>query len=787
MTTEDLYTRPLLPQSTRELVADAEKPIVALERRHPGLQLDKLSTVGNMEAQKVALVKASQTLRDEPLLRSLLARRRTALDALGAQRLPMTTRGSLTLHLSRSGALENAGIALHPVYGFVYLPGSGIKGLVRAWAETVWAAAQPDKEAAWHRIEEAFGWSPQSENHKFPQPKKGLPGWRPREIQPQPGAAAGRLVFHDSWPLCWPRLILDVVNNHHRDYYDGEDDPGDWEEPNLIYFLAVGGNEQFEFAISDRKPEGDGLLDLACGWLRDALATEGAGAKTAAGYGRFKPDAGEAPAVPSPDFTKADFASARFDLKLVTPAFLAGASQKKNDCDLRPATLRGLLRWWWRTMHAAHLDRGMLKELETAVWGDAESGSPLGIAVDLAEDRAPVLYDHKDGFRPKPDFKRQHDLEDPPNRTTQGLFYASYGMDDGPKKGKHGMDDDPKKGKRWYRPAGACWSVTLTARTGQFNGVSLMPQQLLEQATAALWLLCCFGGVGSKGRKGFGSFEDIQGIASREQCQEFAQGFRETCRLSDRAGKRRSPALEGIKPLEVRTPWRDSWTALDQLGFTIQDFAQRYAHKEEKKALGLPRNIHGPRDRPMPHQNPATHKPPKKLSAKKGKRHAAPVLYHLARSDDGQLLIRVTAFPSHYLPDLGESQRMLSELLDFLDTELKRRVKSGLHIGQCRTGPQPSPQPPPGLPEAGQRVEAELLPEKTKKGGWKAKHLDSGISGPIHDNQNAPANAEAGQRVTLTVASANQKDIGFRWAEPQPPKKTPGRKGQRGPGGRGRR
>lgn len=199
MTHEDLYTKPLLPQATRKLV-DTEKPLVSLDRRHPGLQLDKLSAVGDgkMEAQKVALVKATKTLRDEPLFRSLLARRQAMLDALGAKRLPMITRGSLTLHLSRSGALENAGIALHPVYGFVYLPGSGLKGLARAWAETVWASAQPDKKDAWRQIEEACGWSPQSENHKFPQPKKGLPGWRPSEIKPQPGAAAGRLVFHDA-------------------------------------------------------------------------------------------------------------------------------------------------------------------------------------------------------------------------------------------------------------------------------------------------------------------------------------------------------------------------------------------------------------------------------------------------------------------------------------------------------------------------------------------------------------------------------------------------------------
>ena len=777
MTHEDLYTKPLLPQATRKLV-DTEKPLVSLDRRHPGLQLDKLSAVGDgkMEAQKVALVKATKTLRDEPLFRSLLARRQAMLDALGAKRLPMITRGSLTLHLSRSGALENAGIALHPVYGFVYLPGSGIKGLARAWAETVWASAQPDKEAAWRQIEEACGWSPQSENHKFPQPKKGLPGWRPSEIKPQPGAAAGRLVFHDAWPLRWPRLILDVINNHHAKYYADEDAPGDWEEPTLVYFLAVGGDKQFEFAISDRKPKDDGLLDLACGWLRDALTTEGAGAKTAAGYGRFKPAEGEAPAVPSPDFTKAGFASASFNLKLVTPAFLAGASQQQGDCDLRPATLRGLLRWWWRTMHAAHLDRSTLKKLETAVWGDAESGSPVRVAVDLAEDRVPVFYDDKDRFRPKPEFKHQHDLQDPPNKkTTQGLFYASYGM-----------ADDPNKENRWYRPAGSCWRVTLTARAGRFGDVSLRPQHLLDQATAALWLLCRFGGLGSKGRKGFGSFEDIRGIASLKQCQKFAQAFREACRLPDRAEETPSPALERIKRLELQTPWRDSWTALDQLGFGIQAFAQRYAHKEEKKALGLPRNIHGPRNSQMHHQDSATHKPPKRLSAKKGDRHAAPVLYHLARADAGQLLIRVTAFPAHSLPNLNESERMLSELLEFLGTELKRRVENGAGIGRREPRPQPANSRAELLPKASERVEAELLTEKTRKGGWKAKHLDSGISGPIQEDQNAPADAKPGQRVKLTVTFATRKEIGFKWAEPPSPKKTPGRKGQRGQRG-GRR
>ena len=443
--------KPILPQPTLELVYK-----VSVDKRHAGLQLDKLSnpqldklddeSSKMMEHQRVALEEVPKCHHDKRLLADLLARRGTTLNSLDASRLKMITQGPLTLHLSRSGALENAGIALHPTYGFVYLPGSGIKGLTRAYAETVWAPEQSNEKKAWRQIEEAFGWTPGSERHKR--------GWRPSQIDPPDGAAAGRLVFHDAWPLEWPRLILDVVNNHHVKYYAGEDDPGDWEDPTLVYFLAIGAGEKFEFAISDRKPTNDGLLNLACDWLKKALTYEGVGAKTAAGYGRFKPVQGTQVQSPS------TITSKTYDLRLVSPAFLAGANQQKEDCDLRPATLRGLLRWWWRTMHADHLDRDELKRLETAVWGDAESGSPVRIAVDFVKCGSPEKYEYKDRYRPETDFKSKNKLKDPPNnKTTQGLFYVSYGMDDGGR-------------QRWYRPAGTKWSIRIDARRGRFSSSS---------------------------------------------------------------------------------------------------------------------------------------------------------------------------------------------------------------------------------------------------------------------------------------------------------------------------
>ena len=76
---------------------------------------------------------------------------------MGALRWRCATTGPLTLHLVRASALENAGICLHPLYGFVYLPGTGLKGMARAYAETVWlprnisstpAASRPTRPSA---------------------------------------------------------------------------------------------------------------------------------------------------------------------------------------------------------------------------------------------------------------------------------------------------------------------------------------------------------------------------------------------------------------------------------------------------------------------------------------------------------------------------------------------------------------------------------------------------------------------------------------------------------------
>src|SRR5437763_1646783 len=156
-----------LPAAVRGLLA---------ANTHPGLALDKYVASWDADAapgklservQRPAVQAVADLSRQVPAgldFPALLARRRHVLEDLGRRvgvsALRAASAGPLTLHLARASALENAGICLHPLYGFVYLPGSGVKGLAHAYACEAWLPAQPDRAAAWRAVCDVFGTAP---------------------------------------------------------------------------------------------------------------------------------------------------------------------------------------------------------------------------------------------------------------------------------------------------------------------------------------------------------------------------------------------------------------------------------------------------------------------------------------------------------------------------------------------------------------------------------------------------------------------------------------------------
>ncbi len=685
-----------LPKTALELLDK-----VSNRSRHPGLKLDKLSWAKCQQKQFEAIDEVCASTGDNGLLNGLLKRRNAVLDAHGACCFRGKTTGPLTLHLARANALENAGFALHPLYGFAWLPGTGLKGLTRAWAETVWKPVESDRQAAEARIDEAFGTQD----------------------------VAGRVIFHDAWPTHWPQLESDMLNSHHSEYYkEGakEKPPGDWENPVPVYFLAVAVDTEFDFAVSDRTHAGDDLIEQAVGWMCAALEHAGVGAKTASGYGRILSHVSNlsdrfVPCVPD------KYLQCEHRLTLASPAFLAGAKQEKVDCDLRPASLRGLLRWWWRTMHAQHLNTPDLAQLEALIWGDTQCGSAVSLSLRAGSRNGPAEHYDKNSV------KQNSSLPNPKNRTTiQGLFYASYGMDDGEK-------------RRWYRQQRDSWNLTLTSRetcwptnAGEDQAKIKIPATLImRQVEAALWLLTRFGGVGSKSRKGFGSFEDIfiHGIDSLEDCCVVGRELRERCSIEsqDGYGTGTSALEKRIGPVEIETPWKDYWFALDRVGQVYQRFAKSL-EKPDREVLGLPRGKNDDR------------------------RLASPVHWSLNTGQDKCLTIRLIAFHGYKPTDREANRGILKKLSEDAESELRTDIQHSGHDGKRPRPPLPQPNHPL---KSGQEILGVLLEQKTKKGGWKAKDTRTGIEGNIQNSESVPPDAKPGQEVTLIVKIPNPKNASF--------------------------
>ena len=157
------------------------------------------------------------------------------------------------------------GFLWHPTLGVPYLAGAGIKGMFRAWLEC-WA-----DETYRLKIYEWMG--------------------TPERM--------GRVSFFDAIPVKPVLVVVDVLTPHYGDWLSGgaridqvsladqwRRIPADWHEPIPVKFLAVE-NATFQVGVAPVSKHDE--VDIAEVLEQLGLAFEllGAGAKTAAGYGRL--------------------------------------------------------------------------------------------------------------------------------------------------------------------------------------------------------------------------------------------------------------------------------------------------------------------------------------------------------------------------------------------------------------------------------------------------------------------------------------------------------------------
>jgi CRISPR-associated protein Cmr6 len=252
---------------------------------------------------------------DEQLLNEFNARWQLDAQAISALVFTLKTDWRFITGLGRKGPLE-AGFTFNR-YGFPILPGSSVKGIARAWAfyqlaELLKASLEHipnhsdsedepddrkdlDKASPLNRLERIVS---KDDDVKYRRAFTWYYGENPEaftlaeQFRAIFGTTsnAGGAVFLDAIPTHVPKLELDIMNPHFPDYYQGTQFPTDWQSPKPVFFLTVAPNTEFRFAVGWRGKVNKELQKCAREWLEKGLQELGAGAKTSAGYGYFKPD-----------------------------------------------------------------------------------------------------------------------------------------------------------------------------------------------------------------------------------------------------------------------------------------------------------------------------------------------------------------------------------------------------------------------------------------------------------------------------------------------------------------
>lgn len=262
----------LLPEATKAVLDQAK------EVSHFGLKYSKFAWHGSDGKFKL-LEKDNYCIDakfDAVLIKELGVRQKASVSGLCPRNmsLELASGWRVATGLGVESVYET-GLTLHHTYGFPFLPGQTIKGVVRSYVIVKYFAGEEKPAMSDPGFASIFGCD---------------------EDGPGGQARRGGVIFFDGLPAAPPKMAVDIMTPHFGEYYKDGKSPGEYYDPVPVQFLTVENLKiNFWLGLLPRMEEavGQGLfkekkaLNLVSGWLKDALTENGIGAKTAVGYGRM--------------------------------------------------------------------------------------------------------------------------------------------------------------------------------------------------------------------------------------------------------------------------------------------------------------------------------------------------------------------------------------------------------------------------------------------------------------------------------------------------------------------
>lgn len=338
----------------------------------------------------------------------------------------------------------------------------------------------------------------------------------------------------------------------------------------------------------------------------------------------------------------------RVTLEAVTPLFIGGVDPRGTP-ELRPPSVKGALRAWWRALYGGvqpQISPAQLAAAERDVFGNTDSASPIIVRLPAANLQTPEEWQTNE--YPGIDY----------------LFFAFRGT----------RRESPRKGF----PAGQQFDLILQTRPGANPEAA---NAAFKQACAALWLWVWFGALGARSRRGAGCLRALSVSGSWpldlpnlvisasnpvEYLQEAEAGFKA---LYDGLGWGYPPTNDvtpsNFNILHPRAghvhvlgrPFANWQQALNTLGEAYQQFRSRHQpdydnvkavvsgrsnrmNPVERAAFGLPivfyyRSLGGQRGT---------------LEGEKSDRRASPLSFHVTRLANGHYLLLLVYFRARLLP-----------------------------------------------------------------------------------------------------------------------------------------
>ncbi len=403
----------------RNLMSQGMEAAIRQLRQHPQRPLPGLWDKNDFAARNAWNNIKKLTKEDHTRMKALAERQSALAETApvdGLLRLDALATAPFTTGLGNEHPLENGFAFLNP-YGLPYLPGSGVKGVLR----------QAARELASGEWGDTRGWSEEQRYPLLVNSKTVLNSSKQPVMLSMLDLLFGRetpsgesdhlrggLVFWDVIPrIEGDSLMVEIMTPHQSHYYQqrahaGSTSPHDSGPPNPISFLTVPPGSRFAFHVQCDLLHLTRLApDLACEghWstlleaaFKHAFDWLGFGAKTAVGYGAMKQDAG-VKVAPSKPASEDQPSAMDADERRQREAEALAAAQQQAEFDALPESEKALLRFE-KTLSGVTgqppLDKdryaqvaGFINELaeEAKTWPDAAMRDRAAAAIEAAFER----------------------------------------------------------------------------------------------------------------------------------------------------------------------------------------------------------------------------------------------------------------------------------------------------------------------------------------------------------------------------------------------------------------